>query len=695
MDPTGIINLDFISYAEDINIVLVADDHGAFDPYASNAIHNWIDTTVTKSDTSYIVSESERFIDPSYSFGVLPMYFKKENITFCDVIRFTFRFIPVVSGSNAEKVTKFTNKINETSNVLAAIDLTDYKCTENITTIDRHSFSYLTLRFLIGVVHHFGTIYNRVVGTHAQQNVDLLRSKLTEMQANQHPSDRTKELSKVSQSVLKEYCSYELLLFHFVHVNFVYRVVNFIKPYTDEYTNEQLWNIVSNWLLDSLSSSLRMQKVIMSLARMLDYMIILKCIDIYSKSKQQNQVPLIWITAGNGHTEPIILFLRELFAFILVGKYSRNVKLDPHIMRHPAITTIVGMHPAMGLRKPPDISPDAPAEVLNITENLENTKKTSISAFVETIKNKVPECYITSITNTLNHEYVTLDALPRIFNAIRTKEILKAFDESDMEKALLMTSANMIASGLAVLSASGCNPHFDSNGKYVYDNLNRLAFSKAFMAIYLPVFSTDDEDTILTQNVTFASYFQDPNSVQFEKLKENVDILTIPPNGTPRTEPVSLVQQELEVEYDSDIDESDPNVSSEYGVNYEYYLGKRKIKRAFNETNKDTIAIDTYNTTVQHLKTAIKNNNPAPGIDNLYRTLYKLAVEKAATPVSGGNSGMPVPCGSTIQLLLLAILIVALIYILYIIYKLLRRSYSPVSCMPSNASTVPCKFSYI
>ena len=518
MDPTGLTNLEFLTN-DKITIVLLSDNHAAFDPYAANAIHQWVNKKITKAPTSYILAESTSFSDAAFTFHILPMYFSKENVHFCDNVRFVFRLISETTGENATKVIDFVNSLETRSNILETMDLSKYKSTEPITRCGHHKFDFLTLAKLINNAAITKNIYNRIVGDHAEINGLLLSNIINYMHEN-------KTIKNVHQSVLKEIFAYELLLYHLMHINFMYRVINFIKLHKPGRTNEQLWQLVTSWLSASNKLVAAVNNVIGSLAHVLDYVMILKAIEIYELSNNTNV--LIWINAGNGHTLPISLFLKQLFNEILPTPLI-STALTPDLMRSETFTNLV-KDPKYGLQEPPKINKPlvASSETVDVSQL---SKETLINAVHMSLiqQYKVPTIHAYEIINILKHPSIKANNVIRIAGLIETKGILKAFELAELADAIAMSEADIRNTKLVVRSFSGAKIHFNDDSQYAYTPLYKVAFNKPFFAIHLPMFTPSEETFIYEQNATADKFIYHDKSVLFAELLPDVDVLTVSP----------------------------------------------------------------------------------------------------------------------------------------------------------------------
>jgi len=663
MDSAGVTGIEYMSYY-DINLLMIQDNHCAYDMFKPNTIHQWVNTEITKSDNSYIIAEGTGFDDVSFSFHVLPNFFKKENVTHCDRLRFSFKIMPTVTDDRAKKTVAFLynmacggkpsvdefgvagfglhgnnsnnsdNNSNSNANdndnhiydltkfghILQNMDMTDYKSKSAITELSYSEESFESLKYIINESVKSKNIYNRLAGTHYALNWVTLIKKLRLLE------EASTNISYISQSILNELHLYELLKAHLVHLNFVHRVVTWLHSIDQTYTRTQLWDMVNKWIDEVEMFGKQLSKVALAMGRLLDYVMILKLIDIYTDCKKRNVKPLVWLCAGNAHIIPMTGFIKNMFAFIqprgIAVEPPKQLAFNKNAVETGAFKYLINANPQYGLSDPAGVAKrEAMSSQQKANSNSNSTSKSEANSNSEdtplykmnsegmleqisaefytpdgsprpkqelleifTKRHTMHQQYQTIIMQMLQRDIITADMIIKIISLVESKEILKSYTGIEMRSifASLESVIPLYDLGMIQLSSFGRTQYFNEQGIYTYSQKNRFCFTKPFMSLAQPTFSPEEEAEIYTNNPNIMKYLTQDNNLDIKKLQPGVDVSEIGVNVDISNISIPFPNKLDDTEYDSDVD-NNTNNEDNYVVNYEYYLQKRLANNKYKE----------------------------------------------------------------------------------------------------------------
>ncbi len=128
-------------------------------------------------------------------------------------------------------------------------------------------------------------------------------------------------LKSVQTPVQTIIIKYELLLYQYITYNFIYRVCRWVMKYKASSSEnsgipESQYQEIIKIMISSMKLNIAWFKMISIMNRMLDYIAILKILDLYDAAKSAKKEVLVWLAAGGMHNMYINNFIIELFNMI-------------------------------------------------------------------------------------------------------------------------------------------------------------------------------------------------------------------------------------------------------------------------------------------------------------------------------------------------------------------------------------------
>ena len=505
MDFNGVTDI-MIHRRPTIDLVFIGDAHSMFNPYNHNAIHNWVDTAVTKRQTSYCVAETISTDNINYVMSTLPRYFNAENVYFCDKIRFDLVLPAHIDHPDIKYEIK---KMYTSSSKLQppTLNLPSYQLKKNVNVIP----STTSIPYFIEAAEELETIYS------------LSKANVQQIINNYKYLYRTKSFTPGLLSVIKQnditlFCKYEMFAVNYMYRNFIYRVVKWInRVFKDNSPN--LWEMVNGMYQDAHSINLN-DGIAMALVPMLDFIMILRILDLYenflgsstASSISIHSKLLIWVPAGNAHTRPIATFIKQL-----LDKYEKTtVPLDTYYTSNE-IAALVDKN--LGFTNP--ISLYSVSHAFTVVD-----KAQAVTELLNLLSLNYPLStpYLNAIKTVLDNRIFDVSHIKKIGDLIINRQILDQYTTSEIADVFAIKSNILITSGLIMES------QYRRQDTYSTVNEKYVCFSYVFLNIYLPSFSLEEQSKITVYDME--DCITDPKSVLFAKLKPNVDMLTIEDNET-------------------------------------------------------------------------------------------------------------------------------------------------------------------
>ncbi len=253
----------------------------------------------------------------------------------------------------------------------------------------------------------------------------------------------TSVLSTVQPPVQTIIIKYELLLYQYIAYNFIYRVCRWVMKYKvtgkrrqrsesvgDDATlnfdqiPQSLYMQIVEYMRTYTKSELEYNKMSSILARMLDYIAILKILDLYDAAKSSENKVLVWLASGSFHNMYIDNFINWLFKlvgdpFTIDKKYHGSIAGHFEIPAAPAFisdwefTDFTNKNPQFGLSNRLD------KFYVLMTSNRINDKYQLLYAFGKTIEYLYPHIPDKQyLLNLLEHDSIPLRVLHQLVTLV-------------------------------------------------------------------------------------------------------------------------------------------------------------------------------------------------------------------------------------------------------------------------------------
>ena len=506
LNLTGVYSLGYLSNKY-VDIVLIGEEHCAYNPYETSALHEWINTDITMQPDSFIFCEDINMRDDlHHTMYVTPRYFRPINISFMDSIRHSFGIIDNINDAdNITRIYNYVNDIHEQSPILQTPVLHDCvfngintKCYYDDTFINKAATNELysledtnTLNIDNLIKDHF-KLYRHFGGTFTQKLYH-----------------------------------YELLKIHYLHYNFIYTVVNWIKTHKQVLIDPDvvLWNKANRWLVKNEHID-----IICTNVTILDYMFIINTLNTYSVAKSNKKKYLIWVPAGGRHTDNVFPFLKDLFNYVTHGdeKFTyENIPVRNNGNAQKSITDMINMYPNLGFKNPKHSQ-----KSINIAY-FEEKYKQNASLGKELLRLDLIEAFPYCKRSTLDiiNRLFTRGDLPfivKVLNMINDKSILKPQLPNEFEALLSTPIDTLSVSNILKRSSYGRTVKYINN-IYAFTEARYYIFTEEFTSTYIPMFKNDDQSQINIYKM--CNFTDEPSSVNFSRLKRGENILLLPNNN--------------------------------------------------------------------------------------------------------------------------------------------------------------------
>jgi hypothetical protein len=495
MDSTGIMSLAFLK-TKKLRIVSIGERHHTYDITRSNILHEWLNPELLSRDSSYMLVEDLYFKENKCAKDVVPRYFKKENIVSCDDIRENILLlIDNQSGLALHLRYHFMSKYPRESTIISPplIDEYMYKIPVSLEDLLHDRFKPCTTYFVSQAKKH-DNMYNRLKGDNADLNYHAMY-EYTKTERNTSMDYR--ETEKLTKDLL----AYNMYMQDYVYNNFIYMTVNWIVKQVPHITPSEAFTFVTGRLRrqtdfckELYAANFKSNNVIF------DFIVIQHVLSLYDTNAE-----VIYISSGCAHNRMINIFLFHLFKY--VGFFEsinefRSEQWDLVDMNEyekkpissPDFIDFVNKNPEYGIRAPPVVEhiildvPDANLDffitILVDTYNI----PTETQAWLRT-----------------NLSGVSTENLHFIFNMILTQEILKPQDAPQLYTVL--KDMPLIGRLMDIQTAT------------------HRVFKNEMLSIFIKTMS--DADIRSIPPYTFISLINEPESINFSKLREGADLLTL------------------------------------------------------------------------------------------------------------------------------------------------------------------------
>ena len=555
MDATGIDKIRFITTSL-VTTVFIDDIHTMYDAYKPNVLHEWINSELTQQDTSYIITEGTASRDRSFALNLIYLYFKQSNIYFCDWVRFNLCLTTDSSDQrNIETYCKFLSNLYTNSNILTPVNIEDLQIyPEYIAGINTkyNNIPPKHLDYFIKQVNDTKDIY--MIKQEVKQNnyapinlarsytpkpesppaVDKLNKRVTVKNINDFYNNFSKRIhiperdKDVSISLIK----YELLAMDYIHRNFAYRVAKWIEKMR-KFNNlspipiKELWDFVVeqykltlNYYLPSATNTL-----IYAQCKLLDYMIILRYLELYEKAARENTRLLIWIPAGSAHTT-IICFMIQNILDVISDEKCVVSEIGEDIIQSNKFTDWIIQNPFLGFKVPQPYDPSKiDANTYCFSYNAKIGLTDLCSLYPTSMKHK-------PLISKLIEDCTLLDdySIRMITLAIINKWILVNYKPHEIAALTGINYNTLLKSGIIEYTQFQSNFYIDDDRRFHYKKKEHVSFTYPFASFYIPQFTP--EEIIKMSSDNLLNYMQAPQSVKFNRLQTNYDILSLPANYT-------------------------------------------------------------------------------------------------------------------------------------------------------------------
>ena len=352
MDGTGIDTLNFF-HNRHINLVSCGEQHNTYNADKKNVLHMWLNQDILQN--AHMIVEDLYFIrDFDCTKSIIPRYFPLDKIYSCDDVREEFMIF-----STDRRMSKEEKKITDDlataaflinpcpSPVLTKVDMNRIR-NEYDRRVDEHneklpvpaeSSDTPGLAYFIEKAYDCNNIFNRIINPRAEISkatlVDMVRTITKE--SNNINLLNPKSL-KIRDHEIKMMFVYEFLMFQYITYNFIYRVARWIQSQKNSNLppDQALYNRIYD-TMQRIAKQIDITIFIAIIARMYDYIAILKVMELYDLEKVRGLVNttyntdginatddttytkdpmekcLIWTCSGGAHNEFVDAFITFLF----------------------------------------------------------------------------------------------------------------------------------------------------------------------------------------------------------------------------------------------------------------------------------------------------------------------------------------------------------------------------------------------
>jgi hypothetical protein len=523
MNTQGISAIDHLG-VDLLDVVFFGDVHAAYDPFMNNVLHEWIDLSITQRETSFCVAEGVNANDLSFILSLIPNYFLAKNVYFCDKIRFDVDMIQTVDKTlsiNPYHVNHTLNALNTiTDNINPAAPFKKrgiYEYQPDIPSIVsqmNHDRSYMP--------EFIKTVEQTSDGLYAYNPLPSDYAKIKNIYTNRHPFEFDNQNLHLSNLMI----NYELSSLEYMWYNFIYRVARWLtRMIPGTQLNDGLYSFVYNTYRAAQKHKLSMHQTAMVYAscHLLDFVMILRILDLYEQAYVRKTKYLLWVPAGNAHTMVMMDFLRIIFNKLQTAN----------------ITTIVSYNPVAALDnyyhlgfKPPVSLPFDPDETRAWSRIINNNNQKDMIDGLRTIiinnkKNGYFKNKLGDLIKILDRTQFSVKILQKILIYIKIKRVLASFTEEEITNFLASDISTLSSQKIIKYTTFGKTNTIE-NGEYKYIGEQHYTFTSPFTGLYIPSFTEHQALDISIYNIL--DCLTDPQSFNISNLKEGVKLSELPPN---------------------------------------------------------------------------------------------------------------------------------------------------------------------
>ncbi len=515
---SGLLSVSFFKNKH-LKFVSIGEMHHLYNINKPNVFHEWI--VQDKIADATLILESTQLWRHDCCQTVLGRYFKPDNIFSTDAVRDEFIYTSsemyVSSGfdDNIKDDESDSDDDDEAKDLLTHAYVKDFLTNSNNQPIlereyltkyiqnhnklhlynkNRNRYAFQTtnnpgLAIFMDLAAKYNNIYNIFANCESSEKsntdlnklVNLIRqlkkyTKVTPISFIPFSQSYAYEilgvtfgniaLTKVIPPVQNMIIKYELLLYQYLTYNFIYRVCRWVMKYTDSAASaasaasaipQPLYIKIVGYMRTSTKRRRDYNKMIDILARMLDYIAILKILDLYDAARSADEEALVWLAAGGAHNSYINRFMCLLFnlvdAFTITKTHESLNYNNRYFVRGDPTPTIssqdfrnfIDANPQFGV-----VNKKITASIIQVWHNRFADKSQLLEIFSNAINYLYPQVSNrNALIKLLAHPDIDLDKLQRLIplttaNApisINTLKIILKCTEEDLKNCKLVINS--------------------------------------------------------------------------------------------------------------------------------------------------------------------------------------------------------------------------------------------------------------
>ncbi len=453
---------------------------------------------------------------------------------------------------------------------------------------------------------------------------------------------------------------------------------------TENTIPQELYDKVIKYMRDSTETIDQYNELSAILCRMLDYIAILKILDLYDAAKSGDNEVLVWQASGNNHNMYINTFINHIFnhvdPFIIQNRYISHKEEVTKKINWPQITTsnisaFTDANPQFGLSNK-KITENKLQSWLNINRL---SKSQLLNIFSNTIDNLYPHVSNRKeLIDLLANPAIDVNILQRLIPLITSNNPISA----DALKIITKTPRKKLAECKLVK-------------KSMFKIFNRYAINPLLLILTTTAKQFSAVEFFKLKPNTLADMMAHPDSIPFEKVEAGTSVLQL--TAAPTAPNVATAPTAPNV---ANIINSDLEVSSAYKLisnvttpvrGYDYWTENCETKLCYKVPSwKSTPLIPAVikDSTVYYYRAAEDNNtDPASYLDkeeSVSRSLSNVSNSSNSSDSSYGSS-MPLPdittggnaiamCnGLSFSTLVIGLAILLLVIFMYLVFTSCRK----------------------